>query len=60
MVRSKEGRILAKKIVDEIRKTGKSDKVCPKCGKKPYAEVDLEYARIKCECGYLFWMELGI
>ncbi|MBQ9698799.1 MAG: hypothetical protein IJV46_09680 [Acidaminococcaceae bacterium] len=54
---------LVRKAIQEKRSTGKVTTVCPKCGKVPTVAITGMYGqrvRVRCECGYLSCMELGI
>lgn len=55
--------MLVRKAIQEMRSTGKVTTICPKCGKTPNVAITGMYGqrvRVRCECGYLSCLELGI
>jgi hypothetical protein len=58
-----EGKELAYKARDEMIEYGKVTVVCPKCGTIPKVNVDgtfNERIMVRCQCGYIKLIELGI
>jgi RNase P subunit RPR2 len=58
-----EAKELACKARDEMIETGNVTVVCPKCGTIPKVNIDgvfHERIMVKCKCGYIKTIELGI
>lgn len=54
--------MLAKQARKELRITGQTRVVCPKCNKSPEMATTAggERTTIECECGYIFLGEINL
>ena len=58
---SKQSRTLSKQAMRELKKSGTTEVICPKCGTIPKMTKTLNSERItvSCKCGYIFDAEIN-
>ena len=61
--KSSQSGLLAQKAKNEMLRTGKVTTTCPKCQNIPKVSIQGMYGErimVRCKCGYISTMELGI